>query len=91
MSNYTMTGSVATAGPLTVSDLTQINLGSWGGESKLPNKKISFDVHTAHGGFVVRVTNGYGSDGDMYVIDDSKDLGQELGKIVTHHMLAKSS
>lgn len=87
-----MAGSVATAGPLTVSDLTQINLGtSWGGENKLPNKKISFDIHTAHGGFVVRVTNGYGSEGDMYVIDDSKDLGQELGKIVTHHMLAKLS
>ena len=91
MSNYTMSASVAAGSPLTVSDLTQINLGSWGGESRLPNKKISFDVHTAHGGFVVRVTNGYVNDGDMYVIDDSKDLGQELGKIVTHHMLVKSS
>jgi hypothetical protein len=90
MSNYTMAGSVA-AGPLTVSDLTQINLGSsWGGENKLPNKKISFDVHTAHGGYVVRVSAGYGNEGDMYVIDDSKDLGHELGKIVTHHTLSKS-
>lgn len=90
MSNYTMAGS-AGVGPLTVSDLTQINLGSWSNDNKLPNKKISFDVHTAHGGFVVRVTNGYGNEGEMYVIDDGKDLGQELGKIVTHHMLAKSS
>jgi hypothetical protein len=57
----------------------------------LPNKKISFDVHTAHGGYVVKVSTGYGNEGDMYVIDDSKDLGQELGKIVTHHTLAKSS
>jgi hypothetical protein len=90
MSNYTMAG--AGVGPLTVSDLTQINLGSsWGGENKLPNKKISFDVHTAHGGYVIRVSTGYGNDGDMYVISDGQDLGQELGKIVTHHTLAKSS
>jgi hypothetical protein len=85
-----MSGSAAAIGPLTASDLTQINLGSWGSE-KLPNKKISFDVHTAHGGYVVRVSNGYGNEGDMYVIDDTKDLGQELGKIVTHHTLIKTS
>ena len=91
MSNYTMTASTATAGsPLSVSDLTQINIGGWGNENKLPNKKISFDIHTAHGGYVIKVSQGYGNDGDMYVIDDAKDLGQELGKIVTHHMLAKS-
>lgn len=81
--------SAATMGPLTVSDISQIDLGSWSGEKRLPNKKISFDVHTAHGGYVVRVTSGYANDGDMYVIDDSKNLGQELGKIVTHHTLAK--
>jgi hypothetical protein len=85
-----MAGSAAGIGPLTVSDLTQINLGGWNSENKLPNKKISFDVHTAHGGYVVKISTGYGSEGDMYVIDDTKDLGQELGKIVTHHTLAKS-
>jgi hypothetical protein len=86
-----MAGSGAGIGPLTVSDLSQINLGGWNSENKLPNKKISFDVHTAHGGYVVRVSTGYGNEGDMYVIDDNKDLGQELGKIVTHHTLVKSS
>jgi hypothetical protein len=86
-----MAGPAVGIGPLTVSDLTQINLGGWNSENKLPNKKISFDVHTAHGGYVIRVSNGYGIDGEMYVVDDSKDLGHELGKIVTHHMLAKSS
>jgi len=85
MSNYTLTGTGV--GPMTVSE---INLGPWSAETnKLPNKKISFDVHTAHGGYVIKVTSGYGNDGDMYVIDDSKNLGQELGKIVTHHTLAK--
>ena len=88
---YTMNmgTSAAAIGPLTVSDISGIDLTSSYGEKKLPNKKISFDVHTAHGGYVVRVSNGYGTDGDMYVIDDNKDLGQELGKIVTHYTLAK--
>lgn len=91
MSNYTMSGTATAGGPLSVSDLTQINIGGWSSENKLPNKKISFDIHTAHGGYVIQVSNGYGNNGEMYVVDDTKDLGQELGKIVTHHMLAKSS
>jgi hypothetical protein len=81
--------SASGVGPITVSDLSQIDLGSWTGENRLPNKKISFDVHTAHGGYVIRVHNGYTTDGDLYVIDHDKDLGQELGKIVTHHTLVK--
>lgn len=85
MSSYSI--SAASVGPLSVSDITQIDLGY--GEKKLPNKKISIDVHTAHGGYVVRVSKGYSSDDDMYVISDNQDLGQELGKIVTHHTLTR--
>lgn len=80
--------SASGVGPITVSDMSGIDL-SFGGEKKLPNKKISFDVHTAHGGYVVRVSKGYASEDDMYVIGDDKDLGHELGKIVTHHTLTK--
>jgi hypothetical protein len=89
MSNYTMAASVA---PITAAQISQIDLsGTYGmGEKKLPNKKITFDVHTAHGGYLVRVSQGYGNDDSMYVIGDTQDLGQELGKIVTHHTLAKT-
>ncbi len=78
-------------GPLTVGQISQIDLGTYTmGSNKLPNKKISFDIHTAHGGYVVRVSQGgYGNEDEMYVIGDSQDLGQELGKIVTHHTLSK--
>jgi hypothetical protein len=88
MSTYTMAASVA---PITAAQISQIDLsGTYGmGEKKLPNKKISFDVHTAHGGYVIRVSQGYGSEDEMYVVSDSHDLGQELGKIITHHTLAK--
>lgn len=76
--------------PITAAQISQIDIGGYSmGEKKLPNKKISFDVHTAHGGYVIRVSQGFGSEDDMYVISDSHDLGQELGKIITHHTLTK--
>ena len=83
-----MAGQMA---PITAAQISQIDLGGYAIDNKkLPNKKISFDVHTAHGGYVVKVSQGYGNDDDMYVIGDTQDLGQELGKIVTHHTLAKT-
>lgn len=85
--NYGMAQSAV--GPLTMGQISQIDIGGYTSEKKLPNKKISFDVHTAHGGYVIRVSKGYGAEDDMYVISDDQDLGQELGKIVTHHTLAK--
>ena len=91
MSQFTMAGSaIPSMSPITAAQISQIDLTGYGVDNKkLPNKKISFDVHTAHGGYVVRVSQGYGVEDDMYVIGDSQDLGQELGKIVTHHTLAK--
>lgn len=89
MSNYTMAGSPASV--MNPVNIGPIDLGGYSvGEKKFPNKKISFDVHTAHGGYVIRVSQNYGTEDDMYVISDSQDLGQELGKIVTHHTLAKT-
>ena len=90
MSNYSTMG--ASVAPVTIGQISQFDLSgkyAIGGE-KLPNKKISIDIHTANGGYVVRVSQGYGPEDDMYVINDTQDLGQELGKIVTHHTLAKS-
>lgn len=86
-----MSGSaIPSVAPLTASQITQIDLGAYSMDNKkLPNKKISFDVHTAHGGYVIRVSQSYGVEDDMYVISDEQDLGNELGKIVTHHTLSK--
>jgi len=81
----------ASVAPITAAQISQIDLsGTYGmGEKKLPNKKITFDVHTAHGGYVIRVSQGFGSEDEMYVVGDTQDIGQELGKIITHHTLAK--
>jgi hypothetical protein len=80
----------AAVAPITAAQISQIDLGGYAIDNKkLPNKKISFDVHTAHGGYVIRISQGYGTEDEMYVISDDQDLGQELGKIVTHHTLTK--
>jgi len=90
MSNYTMGGlSGAAIQPITAAQISQIDIGGYTDRPKLPNKKITMDVHTAHGGYVVRISKGYGVEDDMYVIGLDQDLGQELGKIITHHTLAK--
>jgi len=88
MSHYNIATGGGGIGPITVTDMAGLDL-SFDGETKLPNKKISFDIHTAHGGYVVKVSRGSFKDDEMYVISDDKDLGQELGKIITHHTLAK--
>jgi len=86
MSNYTM--SAGQIGPLSVGQISQIDIGSYNPDKKLPNKKISIDVHTAHGGYVLKLSKGiYGVEDDMYVIGDNQDLGQEIGKIITHTFL----
>jgi hypothetical protein len=94
MSNYTMGGLSAqtSVAPITASQISQIDIGSFtlgGYDKKLPNKKISFDIHTAHGGYVVKVSKGHGVEDDMYVVGDDQDLGAEIGKIITHYTLAK--
>ena len=89
MSNYTMAGQVA---PITAAHISQIDLGGYAVDNKrLPNKKISFDVHTAHGGYVIKIAGGLGigDKDELYVINDNQDLGQELGKIITHYTLTK--
>lgn len=92
MSNYTMSQTSASVmNPVTIGQISQIDLGGYSiGEKKLPNKKITFDVHTAHGGYVIRVAQGFGTEDDLYVISDEQNLGQELGKIVIHHTLVKT-
>ena len=85
MSNYTV--SAGQIGPLSVGQISPIEIGTYP-DKKLPNKKISIDVHTAHGGYVVKLAKGiYGIEDDMYVIGDNQDLGQEIGKIITHTFL----
>ena len=60
-----------------------------GGTKSFLNKKFSISVHQAHGGYIVEVHRGSGYEGDLYIIAEDKDLGQEIGKIITHSTLAK--
>ena len=57
----------------------------------LNSNGIRFNLYKAHGGFVVE-TRSYDERNDrnfnkMYVITEDKDLGEELGKIITMESL----
>ena len=43
----------------------------------------------AVGGYIVEIDNSdnYINDGELYIISEDKDLGQEIGKIITHKKL----
>ena len=54
-----------------------------------PTKKVSLTVFEAVGGYIVEIDNSdnYINDGELYIISEDKDLGQEIGKIITHSKL----
>lgn len=71
---------------------TDISIGEIygsGSKSRLPNKKLSIDVHEAHGGYIVQVHRGSAYEGDLYIVAEDLDLGKEIGKIITHSTLTK--
>lgn len=71
---------------------TDISIGEIygsGSKSRLPNKKLSIDVHEAHGGYIVQVHRGSAYEGDLYIVAEELDLGKEIGKIITHSTLIK--
>lgn len=59
------------------------------GEKKLPNKKLSINVHEAHGGYIIEIVTS-SMPGDLYIIGDDKNMGEEIGKIITHAVLNKN-
>lgn len=79
MSTYTLTGTGG--GGI---DLSTIDIGTY---KKFGNRKLSINVHEAHGGYIAEISTSSTANGDLYIIPDDKDLGAELGKIITHRML----
>jgi len=51
----------------------------------LPHAKLQFSVYQAHGGHIIEM--GTGAESQLYIIGDDKDIGQEIGKIITHNTL----
>jgi len=83
MSNYSITGS-----PLSGIDISTIDL-SGTCHNKLPHKKVSMSIHEANGGFIVEVEHSM-KENDLYIVSEDRDLGQEIGKIITHNILQKT-
>lgn len=79
MSTYTLSGTGGAG-----IDISTIDIG---GYKKFGNRKLSINVHEAHGGYIAEVSTSSTLQGDLYIIPDGKDVGTELGKIITHRML----
>ena len=88
MSTYTLTGS---GGSGAIGQISQIDLGPYSVEKKFPNKKISISVHEAHGGYIVEVDTHSAKTNQLYIVSEDKDLGNEIGKIITHNILQNES
>lgn len=50
---------------------------------------VDLRIVPATGGTIVSIRSGYGAASDLYVINEDKDLGTEIGKIITMHYLKK--
>ena len=57
------------------------------GQKISPRKKISFDVHDANGGYIIEVNGDHHSAGELYIVGEEKNIGEEIGKIITHYKL----
>lgn len=57
------------------------------GQKISPKKKISFDVHDANGGYIIEVNGDHHSAGELYIVGEEKNIGEEIGKIITHYKL----
>lgn len=68
--------------------IPSISIGDIYSTKSLPNRKFSMNIHTAHGGYIVEISNN-SSYGDLHIISEDKDLGTEIGKIITHYALTK--
>jgi hypothetical protein len=75
--------------PLNINSiLTQLQV-----ENNIMSKhnSVVLRVTPANGGTVVQVENHPNEVGELYVIDEARDIGVELGNILTMHYLKKEN
>jgi hypothetical protein len=54
-----------------------------------PPNGLVLKIIPAQGGVIINVFGKPDQAGDLYVIHDTDDMGQEIGKIITLHYLKK--
>lgn len=64
-----------------------INIGAYTTEKKFPNNKFFISVHQAHGGYIVEINARGEQNNELYIVTEEQDLGNEIGKIITHQLL----
>lgn len=79
------------AGSITLGGLHQLDSISIGDHNRHPFPGLDLRVTPANGGYVVSVNlkNNFSSEPELYIISEEKDLGAEIGKIITMSCLKK--
>ena len=80
MSTYTIAGSGAGQGGITLGPSTQ---------GPITGQTLTLKLTPANGGHIVSISSGagYGSEESLYIITDEADFDRELGKIITMNKL----
>lgn len=84
-----MSSNSYTLGAIPGIDIGQYSVETMYGK-KFPNQKISISVHSANGGYIMEISTNPSKSGELYIIPDGQDIGQEIGKIITHQMLKEN-
>lgn len=59
-----------------------------GNTKKFPNHKVSINIYSAQGGYIVEIgKGGYGNEADLHIIPEAEDFDRALGKIITQYQL----
>lgn len=67
-----------------------IDIGPYMYDKKFPNQKIAINIYSANGGYIMEVSTYPGQVNDLYVVPEDRDLGQEIGKIITMKVLKEN-
>ena len=67
-----------------------IDIGPYMYDKKFPNQKIAINIYGANGGYIMEVTTHPGQVNDLYIVPEDRDLGQEIGKIITMKVLKEN-
>lgn len=83
MSNYTMNASA-------LSHMPAVDIGTYMYDKKFPNQKIAISIYSANGGYIMEISTQPGQVAELYIIPEDRDLGQEIGKVITMKVLREN-
>jgi hypothetical protein len=79
------------SGPYATSGSTGLSISDILGTERHQYEGMDLRVTPANGGYIVSVQTKSGVKPELYIINETQDLGQEIGKIITMTCLRKET